>query len=202
MFKEYLSKENYTFEAVNRASRACGPLVKWAIAQLKYADMLQKIDPLRQRLADLEANAKVNKAGAISMDTKIQELEASIDRYKAEYGQLIATAQSLKQEMATVKQKVTRSLSLLTNLSGEQERWKETSETFQNQMTTIAGDCLLSAAFCAYSGYFDQNARQSMMDKWQMRLGGCQIETRLDLSVVDYRGVEKCTTKMTENDEK
>ena len=32
--RDYLSKENYSFEAVNRASKACGPLVKWAIAQV------------------------------------------------------------------------------------------------------------------------------------------------------------------------
>ena len=32
--RDYLSKEDYNFEAVNRASQACGPLVKWVIAQV------------------------------------------------------------------------------------------------------------------------------------------------------------------------
>ena len=34
MKKVYLSDPNYTFEKVNHASLACGPLVKWAIAQV------------------------------------------------------------------------------------------------------------------------------------------------------------------------
>ena len=34
MNKEYLSDPNYNYENVNRASKACGPLVKWAIAQV------------------------------------------------------------------------------------------------------------------------------------------------------------------------
>ena len=34
MKKEYLSDPQYNYEAVYRASRACGPLVKWAIAQV------------------------------------------------------------------------------------------------------------------------------------------------------------------------
>ena len=34
MREEYLSDPQYNYEAVNRASRACGPLVKWAIAQV------------------------------------------------------------------------------------------------------------------------------------------------------------------------
>ena len=34
MKREYLDDPGYNFEAVNRASKACGPLVKWAIAQV------------------------------------------------------------------------------------------------------------------------------------------------------------------------
>ena len=36
MIKDYLSDPNYNYETVNRASKACGPLVKWAIAQVSY----------------------------------------------------------------------------------------------------------------------------------------------------------------------
>ena len=34
MKNEYLNDENYNFETVNRASKACGPMVQWAIAQV------------------------------------------------------------------------------------------------------------------------------------------------------------------------
>lgn len=34
MVNKYLSNPDYNFEKVNRASLACGPLVKWAIAQV------------------------------------------------------------------------------------------------------------------------------------------------------------------------
>jgi len=34
MITKYLSNSEYNFEKVNRASQACGPLVKWAIAQV------------------------------------------------------------------------------------------------------------------------------------------------------------------------
>ena len=34
MLSKYLSNPDYNFEKVNRASLACGPLVKWAIAQV------------------------------------------------------------------------------------------------------------------------------------------------------------------------
>lgn len=34
MMTKYISNPEYNFEKVNRASNACGPLVKWAIAQV------------------------------------------------------------------------------------------------------------------------------------------------------------------------
>ena len=34
MKRDYMSQKEYNFETVNHASKACGPLVKWAIAQV------------------------------------------------------------------------------------------------------------------------------------------------------------------------
>lgn len=34
MLNKYMSQPDYNFDKVNRASQACGPLVKWAIAQV------------------------------------------------------------------------------------------------------------------------------------------------------------------------
>lgn len=36
MKTRYLSNPDYNFEKVNRASMACGPMVKWAIAQVYF----------------------------------------------------------------------------------------------------------------------------------------------------------------------
>ena len=35
MMSKYLSNPDYNFEKVNRASLACGPLVKWSVAQVQ-----------------------------------------------------------------------------------------------------------------------------------------------------------------------
>lgn len=35
MKKNYMSNPSYNYEIVNRASLACGPMVKWAIAQVR-----------------------------------------------------------------------------------------------------------------------------------------------------------------------
>ena len=56
MKRKYLDNPDYDYEKVNRASHACGPLVKWALAQFQYADMLKRVEPLRNELRDLEVS--------------------------------------------------------------------------------------------------------------------------------------------------
>ena len=69
-----------------------------------------------------------------------------------------------------------RSTALLKSLSAESERWEKTSETFKNQMSTIAGDCLLSSAFITYAGYFEQQMRQNLFTTWSHHLQQANIQ--------------------------
>lgn len=122
MKRKYLSNPDYTFEKVNRASLACGPLVKWAIAQLMYADMLKRVEPLRNELQALENAATEKQNDADEMYALITNLEQSISSYKEEYAQLISQAEAIKNDLKHVQDKVDRSMSLLKSLGIERDR--------------------------------------------------------------------------------
>jgi len=156
MKSKYLSNPDFNFEKVNRASLACGPLVKWAIAQYHFSDMLKKIEPLRSELAKLEAEAESNQTKSSQVTRDIRELEAVIVKYKEEYADLISQASIIKNDLELVETRVTRSLQLIKKLSSESERWEESSKLFNKQMDTLVGDVILSAAFLTYAGYYDQ----------------------------------------------
>ncbi|RKP08503.1 dynein heavy chain [Thamnocephalis sphaerospora] len=186
MKRDYMSNSSYNFETVDRASRACGPLVKWAIAQVNYSEILDRVGPLRQEVYDLEQSAEDTKVQAASIEEMIGELEASIARYKDEYAMLISEVQAIKLEMERVKSKVDRSVMLLDSLSSEKERWEAGSQTFETQMATIVGDVLLSAAFMAYGGYFDQHYREMLSSRWSEHLVESSILFKKDLSLTEY----------------
>ncbi|KAL1414841.1 hypothetical protein MTO96_007104 [Rhipicephalus appendiculatus] len=186
MKTKYLNNPEFNFEKVNRASLACGPMVKWAIAQINFADMLKRVEPLRNELASLEAEADSNKHNAEEIDSVIVQLEKSIASYKEEYANLVSQAQAIKTDLANVQAKVDRSIALLSSLSSEKQRWEDTSETFKNQMSTISGDVLLGSAFLAYAGYFDQQYRQNLFNNWCAHLQQAGIHFRLDLARTEY----------------
>ncbi|RZC33924.1 Dynein heavy, DHC N2, AAA 9 and/or MT domain containing protein [Asbolus verrucosus] len=186
MKTRYLANPDYNFEKVNHASNACGPLVKWAMAQILYADMLKKVEPLREELNSLEQQAETNQKRGEEVKNLISQLEQSIASYKEEYAQLIAQAQAIKTDLENVQAKVDRSIALLKSLVIERERWEATSETFRSQMSTIIGDVLLSAAFIAYGGYFDQHYRQNLFSTWCQHLTQATILYRADIARTEY----------------
>ena len=54
VLREYLRSENWKLEAIMKASSAAGALASWAESQLAYADILTRVDPMRQEIAKLQ----------------------------------------------------------------------------------------------------------------------------------------------------
>jgi dynein heavy chain 1 len=186
MQNEYLSNPGFTFEKVNHASKACGPLVQWVIAQVRYSEILDKVGPLREEVGQLEADAQQKRQAAEDTREEIKTLEDSILRYKKEYAVLISETQAIKSEMERVQSKVDRSVRLLDSLSSERIRWEESSKSFETQIDTIIGDVLVAAAFIAYGGYYDQQYRKSMMEDWLHHLSLSGISFKPHNPITEY----------------
>ncbi|KAI0271628.1 dynein heavy chain protein 1 [Gloeopeniophorella convolvens] len=186
MKKDFLSRPSFNFENVQRASKACGPLVKWVLAQVRFSEILDKVEPLRNEVQSLEQQAEQTKKQASTIITMISELEASIQQYKEEYALLISQTQAIKSEMERVQGKVDRSMKLLESLSSERVRWEAGSRTFDVEMSTIVGDVLLSSAFLAYGGFFDQHYREVMWQEWNGHLSEASIKFKPELSFTEY----------------
>ncbi|EAT84014.2 hypothetical protein SNOG_08846 [Parastagonospora nodorum SN15] len=186
MLNDYLSKEDFTFEKVNRASKACGPLVQWVTAQVAFSDILDRVGPLRAEVDSLGAELQKTEEGAKETQILIQNLEDSIIRYKAEYATLISETQAIKLEMATVQFKVDRSVRLLDSLSSERQRWESSSKSFDSQIDTIVGDVLVAAAFIAYAGYYDQQYRKALTEDWFEHLRNSGITYKTPNPITEY----------------
>lgn len=186
MQNEFLSKEDFTYERVNRASKACGPLVQWVEAQVNYSEILDRVGPLREEVGQLEEQALQTKAEAQAIENTIQGLEGSIATYKAEYAALISETQAIKTEMSRVQFKVDRSVRLLDSLASERERWEEGSKSFETQISTLVGDVLIAAAFLAYAGLYDQQFRKAMVEDWSQQLAASGINFKQHNPITEY----------------
>ncbi|KAJ3710576.1 dynein heavy chain and region D6 of dynein motor-domain-containing protein [Lentinula raphanica] len=78
MKRDFLSQPSYNFETVNRASKACGPLVKWALAQIKFSEILDPVEPLRKEVLSLEQQAETTDKQAL----RVQMTTFLMNEYK------------------------------------------------------------------------------------------------------------------------
>ena len=83
--------------------------------QLNYAEMLNRVDPLRRELQTLESQAETTRIKGDEINKIINELEASINKYKEEYALLISEANAIKADLETVEAKVCRDIYVFDN---------------------------------------------------------------------------------------
>lgn len=83
------------------------------LIQIEYADMLKRVEPLRNELQALEDQAQHNVKAGDEVRDLIAQLEKSIASYKEEYAQLISQAQAIKTDLENVQAKVRFRFSLL-----------------------------------------------------------------------------------------
>lgn len=186
MIKNYLSRDGYNFETVNRASKACGPLLQWVNAQINFSDVLESVGPLREELSILEKESKKMQALLIAIDQMIEELEESIEKYKDDYTNLIRDAENIKMEMRTVEGKVDRSLALIESLSSERKRWETSIGRFNIQRESLVGNCILSSLFLVYGGSMDPKERHDFLQKCKVLLEDASINFDDELSIPSY----------------
>jgi len=182
----YLGLEEFEYDAVQRASTACGPLNKWVVSLLNYSAILRRVQPLREEVAALQMESEKLQDRQTKIEGEITLLENSIALYKAEYAQAIRDIEGIKGEMDVVANKVKRAEALLASFASEKERWHASSASFQRQLSSLAGDALLSAAFLTYAGIFDYKYRQRLLAEWASILSALRLSYRPDLSLTDY----------------
>lgn len=71
----------------------------------------------------------------------------------------------------------------------EKERWQESQTHFKDQMGTLIGDALLSAAFITYSGFYDQHIRGNLQRNWTKFLKNSAILFRPDMSLIEVKSI-------------
>lgn len=186
MVSHYLSNPNYNYESVNRASKACGPLLLWVEAQLRYVAIIEKVEPLRSEMLQVEQKSVDTKNKLVAIDGMVKDLRQSIEESKASYSQLIRDTENLKIQIKDVESKVCRSTKLLEGLKEEKERWQGSIGKFEQQRDDLIGNVVLIASFMTFACAYDEGYRNQLWQVWSKDLECHQIQFDRSLSFASY----------------
>ena len=184
--KEKMKEGVWDLKAFAYSYKAAGPLSLWFESVTKFANLLRKVDPLKQEIKQYEKEEKKLTKQQKDLKKNLQDIKDKIEGFKVEYQELISKVEAIKNESQEVEKKVITSKKLLDNLSSENSRWTQSVEDFNELISSMTGDVLLSAGFVSYCGYFDQAYRALLLSTWKNYMNNEGLRYKKDISLVEY----------------
>lgn len=173
--REYLCRTDFNYSSVNHASKACGPLYRWIVAQVKFSSMLIKVEPLKNEVAAIENEILQTRARLLAAEDMISDYNVMIENSKNEYSKIIRDIEQIKSELKSVELKVNRSKNLLTSLTSEKQRWMNSTKSFITAGKNLVGNCILAGFYTTHCGFHDQKSRFALLKNWRMALSNYNI---------------------------
>ncbi|CCD23572.1 dynein heavy chain NDAI_0B05390 [Naumovozyma dairenensis CBS 421] len=177
----FLERSDFTFEAINRASKACGPLYQWVFAQVNYGEILERIEPLQQEVAIVEEETLKARARLLAAEEMIADLKESIEKSKNNYSGLIRDVEAIKGQIKVVHHNLERSKILVNNLTSEKERWDRNIKEYHSRTDNLIGTSILCAISSNYFGPLNEGQRNTKLKFLMDILNCCNLKYDKDV---------------------
>jgi dynein heavy chain len=94
--KKIVNNPEFSIEAVNNANSAMGGICKWAIAMMKYYDLLQIVNPMREKVAEMNAKLTIVRKDLAEKMAKLKAVEEKMAILEATYQEKVETEAKLQ----------------------------------------------------------------------------------------------------------
>ncbi|ETV90921.1 hypothetical protein H310_14407 [Aphanomyces invadans] len=170
-----VSEPGMAVEVVSKVSKAATSLCMWAHAMDVYSKVAKEVGPKK---ANLDAmNEKLQAANAV-LKTKQDELRIVNEKVmllEKQCNDTLDEKDALAKEASTTEKRLIRAEKLISGLSVEGKRWKESVASLGDGILAMVGDTFLAAASISYYGAFTGAFRQQMVDCWRDKVEELEI---------------------------
>ena len=173
--KPYIENENFTPEAIAKASKACKSICMWARAMYTYNQVAKQVEPKRQALAGAQATLDKTMGELKEAQTKLKRVEDKIAQLESELTKAIDKKKDLAKQVEDCSLKLTRAEKLIGGLGGEKSRWITTVEDLKVAVVNVLGDIMIAAGAVAYSGAFTGPYREALNAEWSKQLSSLGV---------------------------
>lgn len=188
--QDYMSMPSFTYERVDRASKAGGPLLRWVVAQIAYGRAIAAIQPLMAEIESLNEQSKESTAQLSAIESMLNDLESAIEQSKLEYSNTVSQCEILKSEMHHVSLQLDRAESLLQSLSEEKDRWAGLLHEYPKTLSMLPGKALMEAVLISYSGNMDPQNKLKFAESVRSSAINHGVEMYPELPTIMARDVD------------
>ncbi|XP_072567808.1 dynein axonemal heavy chain 5 [Paramormyrops kingsleyae] len=180
----YLEMDDYNLEAAKRICGNVAGLCSWTEAMVDFFGINKEVLPLKANLALQEARLAVAQGELAQAQEQLDAKQRELDAVQALYDAAMTEKQALLDDAQACRRKMANATALIEGLGGEKVRWTESSAQFQNQIKCLVGDVLLATGFLSYSGPFNQEFRNLLLQGWRKEMSVQHIPYSEDLNVI------------------
>lgn len=185
LLEPYLTMEDYNHETAKRVCGNVAGLLSWTEAMSTFFGINKEVLPLKANLAVAEAKLKVAQGELAEAQGELDAKQRELDIVQGRYDAVMKKKQDLQADAETCRRKMASASALIGGLSGEKIRWTEQAQEFEAQIERLVGDVLLMCAFMSYSGPFNNEFRNLLLNNWHDALSNRTIPFTKGLNLVD-----------------
>ncbi|MEE6465421.1 hypothetical protein FKM82_006550, partial [Ascaphus truei] len=184
LLQPYLDMEDYNLESVKKVSGNVAGLCSWTQAMAYFFGINKEVLPLKANLASQGAKLAVAQEELNNAQQQLDAKQKELDDVQAMYDAAMREKQTLLDDADACRRKMVNATALIEGLGGEKVRWTESSKNFQNQIIWLVGDVLLTTGFLSYSGPFNQEYRNLLLQLWKKEMNNNRIPYSDDLNII------------------
>lgn len=155
----YIPNEKFVPNIIKNVSKACEGLCKWIRALDEYDKIIKVVAVKRAKLYEAEAEYDKLMETLNAKRTELRDIENKLQLLLDQLGDRTNEKNRLQYNIDLCSQKLLRAEQLINGLSGEKDRWKQTSKDLQSALDNAIGDILISSGVIAYLGAFTVDYR-------------------------------------------